>query len=156
MRRIYRHPLPIRLKTYLKKRQAVVNTGAPVQQIWSTARRTKTLRSVFETLVVMAGRKVRCYFCNDSRGTDIEHFWPKNRYPERVFEWLNMLLVCSGCNRLKAEQFPFDQDGQPLLIDPTEGRPVGLPHLRARDRSSSGSLGLAKGCPRSQRCRYNG
>jgi len=123
MRRIYRRPLPTRTKTYLKKRQAVVNTGEPVQRTWSTARRTKTLRNVFETLVVMAGARARCYFCNDSRGTDIEHFWPKSRYPQRVFEWPNMLLVCSGCNRQKADQFPFDQDGQPLLIDPTKENP---------------------------------
>jgi hypothetical protein len=34
-----------------------------------------------------------------------------------------MLLVCSGCNRQKADQFPFDQDGQPLLIDPTKENP---------------------------------
>jgi hypothetical protein len=105
MRRIYRRPLPTRIKTYLKKRQAVVKTGEPVQRTWSTARRTKTLRNVFETLVVMAGARARCYFCNDSRGTDIEHFWPKSRYPERVFEWPNMLLVCSGCNRQKQINF---------------------------------------------------
>jgi uncharacterized protein (TIGR02646 family) len=110
--------------TYLKKRQAVVNTGEPVQRSWAAARRTKSLKNnVFETLVAMSGARARCYFCNDSRGTDIDHFWPKRRYSERVFEWSNMLLVCSGCNRKKADQFPLDQDGHPLLIDPTKEDP---------------------------------
>jgi len=62
-------------------------------------------------------------FCEDSRGTDIEHFWPKSTYPARTFDWLNLLLVCGGCNQAKGARFPLDAQGSPLLIDPTAEDP---------------------------------
>ncbi len=123
MRRIYRQPLTSRTQTCIRQRQARVDAGNSVQQAWASARRTKALQSVFDILVKMAGTRDRCYFCSDSRGTDIDHFRPKSRYPEHTFAWPNLLLVCSGCNRKKADQFPLDPDGQPLLIDPTSENP---------------------------------
>jgi uncharacterized protein (TIGR02646 family) len=80
-------------------------------------------RDVFGTLRRMAGRRERCMYCEDSRGTDIEHFWPKSVYPERTFEWPNMLLSCAGCQRAKGDRFPLDDDGDPQLIDPTAEEP---------------------------------
>ncbi|WP_224240151.1 HNH endonuclease family protein [Hyalangium gracile] len=66
---------------------------------------------------VIAGRNM---YCEDSAGTDIEHFWPKSEYPEKAFSWTNYLLACSGCNsNHKREKFPRDEAGAPLLIDPT-------------------------------------
>jgi hypothetical protein len=62
-------------------------------------------------------------YCLDSHGTDIDHFWPKARYPERLFEWLNLLLGCAECGRLKGDRFPLDPHGQPLLVDPTAEDP---------------------------------
>lgn len=62
-------------------------------------------------------------YCNDSRGTDIEHFWPKATFCEKTFLWENMLLVCAGCNRKKGNRFPLDSDGMPLLIDPSVDDP---------------------------------
>lgn len=67
----------------------------------------------------MAGPQARCFFCADSRGTDIEHFWPKSVYPQRMFLWMNLLLSCSTCNTRKGIQFPLDGVGHPLLVDPT-------------------------------------
>lgn len=63
-------------------------------------------------------------YCEDSHGTDIEHFWPKGSYPLRAFLWENYLLACSFCNsNLKREEFPLDAHGQPELIDPTAEEP---------------------------------
>lgn len=70
----------------------------------------------------MAGDRERCMYCLDSHGTDIEHFWPKSPYPERMFVWPNLLLCCAECGRFKGEKFPL-ADGAPLLLDPTDDSP---------------------------------
>ena len=72
----------------------------------------------------MASGRSRCMYCEDSFGTDIDHFWPKADYPERAFLWENYLLACSYCNsNLKRKLFPVDAAGSPLLINPTEDDP---------------------------------
>ncbi|MDR9753568.1 hypothetical protein RG836_19140 [Pseudomonas sp. SZMC_28357] len=72
----------------------------------------------------MASGRSRCMYCEDSFGTDIDHFWPKADYPERAFLWENYLLACSFCNsNLKRKLFPIDAAGSPLLIDPTVDHP---------------------------------
>ena len=71
----------------------------------------------------MAGSRQRCMYCEDSRGTQIDHFWPIARYKERTFIWDNMLLVCSACNQKKGDRFDLDASGKPLLIDPTAEEP---------------------------------
>ena len=70
----------------------------------------------------MAGHRQRCMYCGDSHGTDIEHFWPKSPYPERMFRWPNMLLCCTECGRSKGTKFPL-ANGQPALIDPATDNP---------------------------------
>ncbi|MEU3650739.1 HNH endonuclease [Lentzea sp. NPDC034063] len=65
-----------------------------------------------------------CMYCGESRGTDIDHFEPIARNPLRTFDWLNHLLACSTCNsHQKRDQFPVDDVGDPLLIDPTAEDP---------------------------------
>lgn len=123
MRKITREPIDSRTTSYLAKRQNRVNKGEIVDPAWKSARQTQTMQRVFNTLVSMAGKRVRCMYCEDSRGTDIDHYWPKADYPIKVFQWENMLLACSGCNRSKGRKFPLDENGSPLLIDPTRDDP---------------------------------
>ena len=61
-------------------------------------------------------------YCCDSHATDIEHFWPKGTYPERMFRWLNLLLCCTECGRLKGDRIPL-LHGLPALVDPTAEDP---------------------------------
>lgn len=61
-------------------------------------------------------------YCLDSHGTDIEHYWPKTPYPDKMFVWPNLLLCCTECGRLKGSSFPLAA-GAPLLIDPTAENP---------------------------------
>ncbi len=64
-------------------------------------------------------------YCEDSEGTDIDHFHPKSAFPARAFDWTNYLLGCSRCNsNFKRNQFPVDPAGNPLLIDPTRDDPT--------------------------------
>lgn len=111
----------------LRSKQAAANmkrrTGSlNVEREWHAARKSKTLQAVLKVLQRMAGDRQRCMYCGDSHGTDIEHFWPKGRYPGRMFFWLNLLLCCSECGRLKGAQFPL-AGNRPLLVDPTRDDP---------------------------------
>lgn len=124
MRRVTRLDLPADVVLYLKKRQQRVNDEQTagtldVDKTWNNAGKTLKIKTARATLKQMAGGRQRCMYCSDSAGTDIEHFWPKSVYPERMFQWLNMLLCCTGCGRdCKGIKFPLD-NGNPALLDPT-------------------------------------
>ena len=131
MRKYTRPLLAGRIQAYLDRKAAEVRslrTAARKKQaaarMWKQARQTKSVaEGVLGALFAMAGERHRCMYCEDSRGTDIDHFWPKSRYPRRAFEWPNMLLGCSGCQRAKGDRFPLDDENVPLLIDPTAEDP---------------------------------
>ena len=123
MRRLFRPELDPALDEYLNRMQAAVDAGARIVQIWKAQRQTPTMRRVAQVLAEVAGLRERCMYCEDSRGTDIEHFRPKTLYPAYVFRWHNFLWICAGCNRSKSSRFPCDDIGQPLLLDPTVDEP---------------------------------
>ena len=123
MRSIVRISLDPGTQDGLNQRQATADRKRQegtlqVNGEWQNARQTQTLRTVLATLKRMTEERERCMYCLDSHGTDIEHFWPKTPYPERMFRWPNLLLCCTECGRFKGDRFPLSE-GQPLLIDPT-------------------------------------
>jgi uncharacterized protein (TIGR02646 family) len=128
MRSIVRLSLNEAAQEEMSQRQAEVDCKRQagtlyVKDEWQRARQTRLLREdVLGTLKRMMGERERCMYCLDSHGTDIEHFWPKTPYPERMFLWPNMLLCCTECGRFKGDQFPLSE-GLPLLIDPTGEEP---------------------------------
>jgi uncharacterized protein (TIGR02646 family) len=69
----------------------------------------------------------KCAYCESKINVvtygAIEHFFPKSLYVDRTFDWDNLLLSCDRCNDTnhKGSQFPMDQNGQPLLLNPTDG-----------------------------------
>ena len=100
------------------------NPRAKAQTRWSS-KPEATFSVVRSALEKMASGRSRCMYCEDSLGTDIDHFWPKADHPHRAFSWPNYLLACSHCNsNLKRDQFPRDAGGSPLLIDPTVDDPA--------------------------------
>jgi uncharacterized protein (TIGR02646 family) len=123
VRRIHRVPLPAGAMAYLDRRRVVTAGAANVEQAWKSARQTKALATVVHTLQSMAGARERCMYCVDSHGSDVEHFWPKAGYPQRAFEWPNLLLCCTECGRLKGDRFPLLPNGQAELIDPSAEDP---------------------------------
>ena len=127
MRRVDRDALDPVTQTSLARRQFEVDADRAagtldVDRHWKNARRAADLLTVHRTLRRMAGSRERCMYCADSHGTDIEHFWPKTPFPERLFVWPNLLLCCTECGRFKGDRFPLD-GGHPLLIDPTTEDP---------------------------------
>lgn len=95
---------------------------ASARAFWRTNSAVKG--SLREALAYMAPGVQRCMYCGDSLGADIDHFDPLSRSPLRTFDWLNHLLACSVCNsHQKRDRFPVDEDGRPLLVDPTSEDP---------------------------------
>lgn len=121
MRRILRPMLPDRIQSYLDRQQART-TAQNVEKTWKSARQTRSMNTVMKTLQSMMGLRERCMYCVDSHGCDIEHFWPKSPYPEKSFQWTNMLLCCTECGRLKGDRFPL-AESEPLLVNPAEENP---------------------------------
>ena len=128
MRRIERLPLPAGVRFALVRKQIKANRQPndpdfKASRVWENARRSRAVRAAEATLKRMAGETERCMYCEDSHGTDIEHFWPKTPFPQCLFIWPNLLLCCTECGRLKGDRFPTDAIGAPLLIDPTAEGP---------------------------------
>ena len=123
MRRIARVALPEQTARYLNAKQSAVEADTEIDKLWKQQRRSASMRPVEAALRRMAGPRERCMYCEDSRGTDIEHFWPRVPYRERLFLWPNLLWSCAGCNRCKTKNFPLTESGAPLLIDPTSEDP---------------------------------
>ena len=90
---------------------------------WKGRRASRHILAVSAALKRMAGPRQRCMYCVDSGGSDIEHFWPKSPYCDRMYIWENLLIACTECGRFKGNQFPRAEDGTPLLIDPTAEDP---------------------------------
>jgi uncharacterized protein (TIGR02646 family) len=127
MKRIQRSKLPNDAAKYLDKRQATANLKLQGKTLdpdadWKTARPTIKMGKVLATLHVMTGPRQRCMYCLDSHGSDIEHFRPKAKYPERMYQWRNLLLCCAHCGRLKSDKFPMSGRSA-LLVDPTTENP---------------------------------
>lgn len=66
----------------------------------------------------------KCVYCDRKilslKSAHIEHFKPKSKYIDLTFDWNNLLYCCSDCNQNKSDQFPIDDNGDYLLIDPTD------------------------------------
>jgi uncharacterized protein (TIGR02646 family) len=127
MRYVRRRNLDAGVQADLDSRQADADRqrreGAfDIASEWKNARQTQCLKAVLATLQQMVGERQRCMYCLDSHGTDIDHFWPKRPFPDRMFVWLNLLLCCAECGRFKGDEFPLS-NGRPLLIDPTTEDP---------------------------------
>lgn len=129
MRKLTRRPLSPKTMATLEERAETVRAAAEevraaeVERLWNL-KANAAFDEIRAVLKAMASGLERCMYCEDSLGTDIEHFRPKRHYLEYAFKWNNYLLACSHCNsNEKRDKFPLDEHGQPLLIDPTVDDP---------------------------------
>jgi uncharacterized protein (TIGR02646 family) len=126
MRKIERVAIDDRIALELQRYQAEVDAQPrdifSPNNHWDNRRRSNTVLGVEAALKQMAGPRELCMYCVNNESKDIEHFWPKSDYRERMYVWENLLLCCSICGGKKGRQFPLD-NGQPLLIDPTKENP---------------------------------
>jgi uncharacterized protein (TIGR02646 family) len=109
----------------LAHKQAVANEYAPrdarIKPAWESFRRSKAGRAIYEALKTIF--RYKCAFCERVNVKTADHFYPKERYPRRLFRWTNFLLCCAECNSAKGEYFPF-ANRRPVLIDPTRDEPA--------------------------------
>jgi uncharacterized protein (TIGR02646 family) len=67
----------------------------------------------------------KCAFCESLikhvAYANIEHFRPKDIFPDLCFSWDNLLLACGICNgvQYKSSKFPLNPDGSAIYIDPS-------------------------------------
>jgi len=94
-------------------------------------------------LTALCSGAARCVYCEDSARDQVEHYKPKDLYPEEVFRWENYVYACGPCNRLKGAKFAIfrSSDGRfsdvtrkagEQVIPPVHGDPV-LLHCRIED-----------------------
>jgi hypothetical protein len=112
----------------------IAQSGKPVNradELWKhTTVRRRIRPALISALEGMAPGQVRCMYCGDNQGTAIDHFEPQSRAPLRTFDWTNHLLACSLCNsHYKRCLYPCDEEGRPLLVDPTVQEPLNHFHL---------------------------
>ena len=63
---------------------------------------------------------------NSPNQETIEHFRPRNRFPDLWFDWLNLIYVCHRCNQAKLGSWPEydDQVNQELASTKPQYKPV--------------------------------
>jgi len=131
-------------------------------------------REVRATLALMCDHLIRCMYCEDSVADEVEHFKPKDLYPEAVFVWKNYFYACGPCNGPKNNQFrvitPPDSalvdvtrpksapivpplDGDPALIDPRREDPLDFMILDLRDTFEFTPL-TTLSVPNTERAKY--
>ena len=81
-----------------------------------------TFATVRRKLAEMCGGIRRCMYCEDSAADEVEHFKPKDLYPEVAFVWRNYLYACGGCNGGKSSRFSVIVPGTGELMNITRPR----------------------------------
>lgn len=120
MRRLIKGDCPPTVAVVLTRRTAkMLKPGASIKDEWSSFRQIKAYRDLRVALEAFAGSRNRCYYCSDSLNVDVEHFKPKDEYPKEAFVYTNLLMCCTGCNRLKGIKYPCDDQGYSLIVEPT-------------------------------------
>ena len=84
-----------------------------------------------------------CAYCEKrTRGT-VDHFQPKSKFPELVYEWSNWVMACYECNQAKGDKWPDNGYVDPCSKDHLE-RPEMIfdfdtttGHLRPKENISS-------------------
>lgn len=104
---------------------------AASDRTWRQRSRTTTIALARTTLQGMNGHRDRCMYCEHDRAGHIDHVEPRERQPERTFDWLNMVLSCERCNTAKGTKY-LGPSGAPL-IDPTLDDPAEHIELSPRD-----------------------
>lgn len=66
--------------------------------------------------LALQGKRAKCVYCesplNVSGDEQVEHYYPKSRYPEQTFVWDNLFPACLMCNRSKGD---FDTKNNPFV-----------------------------------------
>lgn len=146
MIKIKRLSAPIELTEEVKKQLTTEFKADKSKRVWNKP-------YIRERLLEMSLHK--CCYCEELLGPGhvemhVEHYHDKNKYPDEVVEWDNLLPACPHCNKKKSGH---DTYAEPIA-DPTKDDPRSLfyienyryrsydPSLHSRARLTYSVLGL--------------
>lgn len=67
--------------------------------------------------------KAICGYCEEYCYGHVDHFRPKSKFPDRVYDWENWVLACPFCNTIgKREKWPANG-----YVNPCENKPSDRP-----------------------------
>lgn len=101
----------------------IKRTQAPPVLTKSRNQRRYRFTEVRQALFEM--QRGKCCYCElaiseDDPDKNVEHFRPQSRFECLKNEWDNLLYACWGCNGKKGAKFPKTENGDPLLLDPSD------------------------------------
>jgi uncharacterized protein (TIGR02646 family) len=76
-----------------------------------------------------------CAYCEESCPGEVDHFRPKSRFPELVYEWPNWVFACRACNGAKGEKWPSGG-----YIDPCARSRAARPEVLFDFNTTSGTV----------------
>lgn len=107
---------------------------AAAKEEWGGKNGNKAKRAAFDEIKTLLTEACwgarRCNYCEDSIADEIEHFRPKDWYPDVAFAWSNYLYACGPCNGPKSNRFPiFPIAGSATVqeLERKKGAPVVAP-----------------------------
>jgi hypothetical protein len=134
--------LPPEAARSLAEHQAAVDTFASYAERVAAAKarfeatnrkENPAFRAVRQALDGMCHGPRRCMYCEDSAADEVEHFRPKDLYPEVVFAWSNYLYACGPCNGPKNKEYERAYHTIDVLdLNGAKGREY-LPKARAEE-----------------------
>ena len=77
---------------------------------------TKHLEELKQKIKSQQGHYSYCPYCGISTSDSFDHYLPKSHFPQYCIFPLNLIPICSDCNRRKGERYV--KDGQRLFLNP--------------------------------------
>jgi len=119
-------------QTEVNQHQGYATQVAAAKRLFGQRNKAKnaTFLAVRTKLTEMCNGPRRCMYCEDSVADEVEHFKPKDLYPDVVFSWANYLFACGPCNGPKNNKFcVVDVNGNLLDVTRSRNQPV-VPPLK--------------------------
>ena len=57
-----------------------------------------------------------CGYCEFTCRGEVDHFRPKSKFPELVYEWSNWIFACHDCNQAKGDKWPVEGYVDPCSV----------------------------------------
>ena len=91
--------------------------------------------------------KSRCAYCDDldfycggQRNFHVEHFAPKEKFPELKYIYQNLMYSCPYCNSAKSDRWPSDDPFVSVIDDMGFVSPCTEEYDQHLDRTSNGKI----------------
>ena len=130
---------------------------APAPSVLSTSSAEHRYSHGDVVLALLQMQHHKCCYCElhiaeTGSGKQVEHFRPRDQFDDLWYDWNNLLLACADCNNAKLNKFPMADDGEPLLLDPSDPTADPEDHIEFVVRRSHTTNGLPIGLaiPRDQ------